>query len=68
MLKYKESMIKNRSCIFCDEEIKECMGFVLARDIVEKKDFIREICGKCALLILDLDEGKVAEWLKALPR
>jgi hypothetical protein len=60
-----------RKCIACGEEIKECMGFVLARDIVNKRNPIREICGKCGLEILDMDEkklnGKVAEWLKALP-
>jgi hypothetical protein len=54
-----------RKCIACGEEIKECMGFVLARDVVNRKGFIREICGKCGLKILDMDEGRMAEWLMA---
>ena len=49
------------------------MGFVLARDIVSKRIPIREICGKCGLMFLEMDEtqliehinGKVAERLKA---
>lgn len=53
----------------CGIEIKACMGFVLARDIVDKRIPVREICGKCGLMILEMDEiqlnGKVAEWLKA---
>ena len=58
-----------RKCIACGEEIKECMGFVLARDIVDRRNPVREICGKCGLLVLDMNEeelnGRVAEWLKA---
>ena len=64
-----------RKCIACGEEIKECMGFVLARDIVNERNPIREICGKCGLKILDMNEeqlikyinGKVAERLMVLP-
>ena len=37
----------DRHCIFCDKEIEECMGFVLARDIVDKRIPMREYCGEC---------------------
>ena len=62
-----------RQCIICDIKIESCMGFVLARDIVNKRIPVREICGRCGLKLLDMNEtqlieyinGKVAERLKA---
>lgn len=55
-----------RKCIACGEEIKECMGFVLARDIVNKRTPLREICGKCGLKILDMNEEQLERWLSGL--
>lgn len=43
-----------RKCLNCGKEIKECMGFVLARDIVDfdiSKPLIRELCEKCSWLL-----------------
>jgi hypothetical protein len=43
-----------RNCILCGSEIRECMGFVLARDIEayyegrNPNKIIREHCGYCA--------------------
>ena len=55
-----------RKCIVCSEEIKECMGFVLVGDIINKRNTVREICGKCGLMVLDMDEKqlnkKMGEW------
>jgi len=52
-----------RKCIACGEGIKECMGFVLARDIVNRRIPIREICGKCGLIILEMDELQLIEYI-----
>jgi len=49
-----------RKCIFCNKKIKECMGFVLARDIIDNnRTSIREICGICGLSILEMDEEQL---------
>ncbi len=44
----------DRRCILCGAEIDECMGICLARDVLmvlrgEKRDWIRETCGRCAM-------------------
>jgi hypothetical protein len=38
-----------RNCIKCGTNIDKCMGFVLARDIVNRRKIPRELCGKCVL-------------------
>jgi len=46
-------MVK-RKCLNCGKEIKECMGFVLARDIINfdlNKPLIRELCERCSWLL-----------------
>jgi len=47
-----------RACIFCMCKITACMGFVIARDFVNKRNPIREVCGKCVLIksLSELDE------------
>lgn len=45
-----EKRIK-RTCIRCGCEINACMGFVLARDIVNHEKQPRELCGKCVSII-----------------
>ncbi len=50
-----------RQCIICGVKIEACMGFVLARDLVSKRIPIREICGKCGLVILEMDEAQLTE-------
>ena len=43
-----------RKCLNCGKEIKECMGFVLARDFVNldtNKPQLREICEQCSWLL-----------------
>jgi hypothetical protein len=40
-------------CFKCGKIIKECMGFVLARDFLNDSKNPRELCGKCILLIID---------------
>ncbi len=62
-----------RQCIICGIKIGMCMGFALARDLVNRRVPVREICGKCGLVFLEMNEtqlikhinGKVAERLKA---
>ena len=44
-----------RKCIKCGCEIDACMGFVLARDIVNHEKQPRELCGKC-VLVTDFEE------------
>lgn len=52
-----------RHCIECAADIFECMGFVLARDIVFATmnligpRIIRELCGRCILLYSDRPRG-----------
>jgi len=60
ILNKKENLM--RKCIICGSEITGCMGFVLARDIVYEIDNIREICGKCGLIILDMNEEQLTKW------
>lgn len=41
----------NRRCMNCGKKMKECMGFVLARDIINfdiNKPCIRELCERCS--------------------
>jgi len=45
--------------MFCKNKITECMGFVLARDIINNRIPIREICGRCALPILEMDKEQL---------
>lgn len=56
-----------RKCMVCGAKIKASMGFVLARDIVDRRIPVREICGKCGLEILEMDEiqlnRKITEWV-----
>jgi hypothetical protein len=44
-----------RHCIVCGEEVKESMGFVLARDVLDflkgKREGMREICAKDGALM-----------------
>lgn len=43
-----------RKCIRCGKEIRECMGFVLARDLLKLDDYdpqLREICENCTWVI-----------------
>jgi hypothetical protein len=42
--------MKNRKCFKCGKKLEECMGFVLARDVLRKREHPRELCGKCALV------------------
>ena len=42
-------LTESRKCMICNNQIKECMGFVLARDIGKKNP--RELCEMCAWLI-----------------
>jgi len=52
-----------RNCIFCNREIKECMGHVLARDILDRRMPPRECCGICGMkedlvdLLKELDKN-----------
>jgi len=39
-----------RQCCQCKTDIFECMGVVKAGDVLEKRSFLRELCGKCALM------------------
>ena len=39
-------MVEVRHCCVCFTGIRECMGFVLARDLSERH--VRELCGACA--------------------
>jgi len=41
-----------RECFVCHAEIKECMGFVVARDFVLGEKNPRELCGKCGFVAL----------------
>jgi len=41
----------DRKCMICGTPIRECMGFVLARDILNKNKQIREICANCSFKI-----------------
>ena len=50
-----------RKCVICGVEIEACMGFVLARDIVNIVNPIREICGKCGLMFLEMDETQLSK-------
>lgn len=52
-----------RKCINCGEEIKECMGFVLVRDIINKRIPVREICSKCSLILLGMNEEELRKKL-----
>ncbi|MDB5194295.1 MAG: hypothetical protein JWN50_309 [Parcubacteria group bacterium] len=50
--------MSDRKCIGCGAGIEECMGFVLARDVLafmqgKPVAAFREICGKCGLLRLE---------------
>ena len=40
-----------RQCVRCGAEITACMGFVLARDVVDERRQPRELCGRCGLLL-----------------
>lgn len=45
-----------RQCMKCGKEIKECMGFVLARDMLNfdpNKPLLRELCEQCSWLLSD---------------
>ncbi len=55
-----------RKCLFCSKEIKECMGFVLARDIINDRTSIREICGICGLDILEMDEEQLDKKINSI--
>jgi hypothetical protein len=63
--KYKGEDIV-RQCIVCSIEIKACMGFVLARDIINIPDSIREICGKCGLMFLEMNETQLIKYISVL--
>ncbi len=39
-----------RECLFCGQKVTACMGFALARDFVNKRVPVREICGECVLM------------------
>ena len=52
-----------RQCIICGTKIKACTGFVLARDIVDKRIPVREICGKCGLVFLEMNEPQLIEYI-----
>jgi hypothetical protein len=42
--------MKERRCFKCGQKLEECMGFVLARDVLRERENPRELCGKCALV------------------
>jgi hypothetical protein len=42
--------MSERQCFKCGQKLEECMGFVLARDVLNEKENPRELCGKCALV------------------
>jgi len=42
------------------------MGFVLVRDITNKRIPVREICSKCSLVVLGMNEDQLIEWLTNL--
>jgi hypothetical protein len=44
--------MKNRTCCLCGVSIKECMGFVLARDFINNEKIPREICALCGFKAL----------------
>ena len=51
----KEQKMNERRCVRCGVEIKDCFGFVLARDflaVIEglRVDIPRELCGRCVLV------------------
>ena len=48
--------MNKRKCMNCGIEIKECMGFVLARDFLQlllgqKIEKVRELCGICVEIV-----------------
>lgn len=51
-----------RHCMFCNADIRECMGFTLARDVLAclegsiVRRQVREICGRC---MLQFDKGEL---------
>lgn len=56
----------SRKCIRCGEEIKQCMGSVLARDIASGRVPAREHCGKCTAWLVMQPEELTDTYFKAL--
>ena len=60
-----------RNCMRCHMPIFECMGSVLARDLIAAMDgkipyiMVREHCGKCAMK-LSLDRIYAASYFKGV--
>jgi hypothetical protein len=61
-----EEEFPKRQCISCGNKIEACMGFVLARDIVDRRTPIREICGKCGMLVLEMNEEQLIEYINKI--
>ena len=59
--------MKERRCFKCGKKIEECMGFVLARDFLNKVENPRELCGKCALASEILIENDIELLLQGQP-
>jgi len=47
-----------RNCFYCGAGIRECMGFVLARDVLQKQEggIARELCAKCGFVAIEFPE------------
>lgn len=65
-IRKKEKINPKRKCIYCNNKIETSMGFVLARDILNKKIIPRELCGKCGLTILEMNEEQLKKIFKAV--
>lgn len=49
-----------RHCIRCNTQLTACMGFCLARDVIEGRGLVRELCGRCALIT---EPEQLDDWL-----
>lgn len=53
-----------RNCLVCRAEIRECMGSVIAGDMLEYEDGfrpiheVRELCGKCVMRLIAKEESR----------
>ena len=71
--------MRTRNCIKCGAEIEECMGSVLARDVIRFEDgeipatSIREHCGKCVMFLIAYEHGghgsyqETRDYLNSIP-
>lgn len=64
--------MQERRCIKCSAEIVECMGSVLARDLIAYEEgkipatAIREHCGKCVMGLIAYELGGFGSYEETL--